>query len=104
MKVDSEHVIRSGYSANAQIDLEKATDVLTVPESALEFVKEESYVYKKAQDGTYTKTKVETGLSDGVNIEIKDGLSEGDTVRGPRIIEDEQAETEQSQESTETEE
>ena len=104
VKVDSEHVIRSGYSANAQIDLEKATDVLTVPESALEFVKEESYVYKKAQDDTYTKTKVETGLSDGVNIEIKDGLSEGDTVRGPRIIEDEQAETEQSQESTETEE
>ena len=104
VKVDSEHVIRSGYSANAQIDLEKATDVLTVPESALEFVKEESYVYKKADDGTYTKTKVETGLSDGVNIEIKDGLSEGDTVRGPRIIEYEQTETEQSQESTETEE
>ena len=97
VKVDSEHVIRSGYSANAQIDLEKATDVLTVPESALEFVKEESYVYKKAQDGTYTKTKVTTGLSDGVNIEIKEGLNEGDTVRGPRIIEDET-----SQETTET--
>lgn len=104
VKVDSEHVIRSGYSANAQIDLEKATDVLTVPESALEFVKEESYVYKKNQDGAYTKTKVTTGLSDGVNIEIKEGLSEGDTVRGPRIIEDEQPETSQSQESTETEE
>ncbi len=104
VKVDSEHVIRSGYSANAQIDLEKATDVLTVPESALEFEKNESYVYRKADDGTYTKTKVETGLSDGVNIEIKDGLSEGDTVRGPRIIEDELPETSQSQESTETEE
>ena len=104
VKVDSEHVIRSGYSANAQIDLEKATDVLTVPESALEFVKEESYVYKKADDGTYSKTKVTTGLSDGVNIQIKEGLSEGDTVRGPRIIEDEQPETSQSQESTETEE
>lgn len=104
VKVDSEHVIRSGYSANAQIDLEKATDVLTVPESALEFVKEESYVYKKAQDGTYTKTKVTTGLSDGVNIEIKEGLNEGDTVRGPRIIEDETAqETTESTETTETE-
>ncbi len=104
VKVDSEHVIRSGYSANAQIDLEKVTDVLTVPESALAFEKNESYVYRKADDGTYTKTKVETGLSDGVNIEIKDGLSEGDTVRGPRIIEDELPETSQSQESTETEE
>ena len=97
VKVDSEHTIRSGYSANAQIDLEKVTNVLTVPESALEFVKEESYVYKKGEDGTYTMTKVQTGLSDGVNIEIKEGLSEGDTVRGPRIIEDETA-----QETTET--
>ncbi len=103
VKVDSEHTIRSGYSANAQIDLEKATNVLTVPESALEFVKEESYVYKKGENGTYTMTKVQTGLSDGVNIEIKEGLSEGDTVRGPRIIEDETAQTETAQaETTET--
>ena len=100
VKVDSEHTIRSGYSANAQIDLEKVTDVLTVPESALEFVKEESYVYKKGEDGTYTMTKVQTGLSDGVNIEIKEGLSEGDTVRGPRIIEDET--TQETTETTET--
>ena len=100
VKVDSEHTIRSGYSANAQIDLEKATNVLTVPESALEFVKEESYVYKKGQDGTYTMTKVQTGLSDGVNIEIKEGLTEGDTVRGPRIIEDET--TQETTETTET--
>ena len=107
VKVDAEHTIRSGYSANAQIDLEKATDVLSIPESALEFVKNESYVYKKADDGTYTMTKVTTGLSDGVNIEIKEGLSNGDTVRGPRIIEDEtaQAETTEAAESeTETEE
>ena len=100
VKVDSQHTIRSGYSANAQIDLEKATNVLTVPESALEFVKEESYVYKKGEDGTYTMTKVTTGLSDGVNIEIKEGLSEGDTVRGPRIIEDET--TQETTETTET--
>lgn len=105
VKVDSEHTIRSGYSANAQIDLEKATNVLTVPESALEFVKEESYVYKKGEDGTYTMTKVTTGLSDGVNIEIKEGLSEGDTVRGPRIIEDETAqETTETTETSEQEE
>lgn len=101
VKVDQEHTIRSGYSANAQIELEKATDVLTIPESALEFEKDESFVYRKGQDGTYTRTKVETGLSDGVNIEIKEGLNEGDTVRGPRIIEDETAQ--ETAETTETE-
>ena len=99
VKVDSEHTIRSGYSANAQIELEKADSVLSVPESALEFVKNEPYVYKKAEDGTYTKTKVSTGLSDGVNIEIKQGLAQGDVVRGPRIIEDETAETPESEDT-----
>ena len=99
VKVDSEHTIRSGYSANAEIELEKADSVLSVPESALEFVKNEPYVYKKAEDGTYTKTKVSTGLSDGVNIEIKQGLAQGDVVRGPRIIEDETAETPESEDT-----
>jgi HlyD family secretion protein len=92
VKVDSEHTIRSGYSANAQIELEKLEGVLSVPESALEFIKEDSYVYTKQEDGTFKQVKVTTGLSDGVNIEIKSGVKEGDVVRGPRIIEDENAE------------
>jgi HlyD family secretion protein len=78
-----------------------------VPESAIEFEGDDTYVYVVKGEGrnkTYERKKVVTGLSDGVNIEIKEGLSEGDTVRGPRIIEDEQPETSQSQESTETEE
>ena len=109
VKVDSEHTIRSGYSANAQIELEKMEGVLSVPESTLEFIKEESYVYTKQEDGTYKQVKVTTGLSDGVNIEIKNGVKEGDVVRGPRIIEDENAEqagTDQteSEETTENKE
>ena len=103
VKVDSEHTIRSGYSANAQIELEKMEGVLSVPESTLEFIKEESYVYIKQEDGTYKQVKVTTGLSDGVNIEIKNGVKEGDVVRGPRIIEDENAE-QTSAEQAESEE
>ena len=102
VKVDSEHVIRSGYSANAQIELEKKVDVLSVPESSLEFVGDDAYVYTKSDDGTYKQTKITTGLSDGVNIEVKEGLSEGDTVRGPRIIENENnTETAQTSETQE---
>ena len=86
--VDSNHTIRSGYSANAQIVLEKISDVLSVPESALEFIKDEPYVYKKVMGNVYSPVKVTTGISDGVNIEIKSGVSEGETVRGPRVIDD----------------
>ena len=82
--------IRSGYSANAEFVLDSVHQVLYVPESALDFDGDDTYVYLKGEDGKFTRTKVETGLSDGVNIEIKSGLKAGDIVRGPQIIEDEE--------------
>ena len=84
--------IRSGYSANAEIVLAKADNVLTVPESAIEFSCDSTFVYVIKGEGkekTYDRTYVETGLSDGVNIEIKKGITTKDKVRGPEIITDE---------------
>ena len=81
--------IRSGYSANAEIELASAKDVLAVPESAIEFSGEDTYVYVVKGDGedkTYERRKVTTGLSDGINIEIKSGLKKGEKVRGPQRV------------------
>ncbi len=83
--------IRSGYSANAEIVLAKATRVLTVPESSIEFSGDSTFVYVIKGTGdtkTYERTAVTTGLSDGVNIEIKKGLSLKDMVRGPQKVAD----------------
>ena len=87
VKVTGDHKIRSGYSANAEIVLERAEQVLSVPESALEFDGDDTYVYKKNGSG-YERIAVRTGLSDGVNIEITEGLKQGDIVRGPKIVEE----------------
>jgi len=83
--------IRSGYSANAEIVLAKALRVLTVPESAIEFSGDSTFVYVVKGNGdkkTYERRQVTTGLSDGVNIEIKKGLGLKDKVRGPQIVAD----------------
>ena len=83
--------IRSGYSANAEIVLAKAARVLTVPESSIEFSGDSTFVYVikgAGGDMTYERTAVTTGLSDGVNIEIKKGLSVKDKVRGPQKVAD----------------
>ena len=88
LKAGSGHTIRSGYSANAEIVLETASQVLSIPESALEFDGDDTFVYKKNAAGEYERMQVGTGLSDGVNIEITSGLQSGDIVRGPRIIND----------------
>ena len=83
--------IRSGYSANAEIILARADKVLTIPESAIEFSGDSTFVYVvkgEGKDKNYNRTYVETGLSDGVNIEIKKGITAKDKVRGPEIVAD----------------
>jgi HlyD family secretion protein len=83
--------IRSGYSANAEIVLAKADKVLCVPESAIEFSGDSTFVYVikgEGKDKTYERTQVTTGLSDGVNIEIKKGITAKDKVRGPEVVSD----------------
>ena len=84
--------IRSGYSANAEIVLSSVSKVLSVPESAIEFSGDSTFVYIIKGEGknkTYERTQVTTGLSDGVNIEIKKGVTQKDKVRGPEKIADE---------------
>ena len=80
--------IRSGYSANAEIVLQEVAQVLSVPESALEFAGDSTFVYIKEADNEFVRRPVKTGLSDGINIEIKEGLRLGETVRGNRIFEE----------------
>lgn len=83
------NAIRSGYSANAEIELASAKGVLTVPESAIEFSGNDTYVYVikgSGDDKTYERRKVTTGLSDGINIEIKSGLKKNEKVRGPQKV------------------
>jgi HlyD family secretion protein len=81
--------IRSGYSANAEIVLQSAKHVMTLPESAIEFNGDSSFVYivkKQGDKKNYERKLVKVGLSDGVKIEIQSGITTRDKVRGPEII------------------
>ena len=81
--------IRSGYSATAQILLDQATGVLTIPESAVEFMGDSTFVHVIRGEGaeqTYERRPVVLGLSDGINIEVKSGLRKDEQVRGMEIV------------------
>lgn len=87
--------IRSGYSANAEIVLAEAKNVLAVQESAIEFDGDDTYVYVIKGEGdkqTYERRKVQTGISDGINIEIRSGVKPNEHIRGPKMIATEKAE------------
>lgn len=87
--------IRSGYSANAEIVLAEAKNVLAVQESAIEFDGDDTYVYVIKGEGdkqTYERRKVQTGISDGINIEICSGVKPNERIRGPKMLATENAE------------
>lgn len=77
--------VRSGYSANAEIVLQRANQVLTVPESTIEFNGESTFVYiltDSVPEQKFSKQPVTIGMSDGIRIEIKQGLKANEQVRG----------------------
>ena len=80
--------IRAGYSANAEIVLSKADSVIVIPESTVEFSNDSAFVYivtAERPQQTFDKTHIEIGLSDGINIEVKKGLTLEDRIRGNAI-------------------
>jgi HlyD family secretion protein len=84
-----EKMIRAGYSANAELVINKAENTLFIPERLVEFSNEQTFVEVMEESGEIIKKEVKIGLSDGINVEIKEGLEEGEEVveRPPKEIE-----------------
>ena len=84
IRVPDNVTVRSGYSANAEIVLQRVQNVLTIPESCVEFSGDTTFVYVLTQSAPqqFTRQQVTVGMSDGINIEVKTGLEEGKQVRG----------------------
>ena len=80
-QIDKSDDMLVGMNATAVIDVDSADNVLTIPLSAVQEENGTSYVYTTNDNGTLGgKTTVTTGLSDDTNVEITNGLSEGQTV------------------------
>jgi len=85
IKVPDSVFIRAGYSANAEIVKSRAVDVLTIPESSIEFSNDSAYIYMAKQEKppqVFDKKLIQVGLSDGIKVEVKEGLTAEDKIRG----------------------
>ncbi len=85
VKLMSGKFLRAGYSANADIILSKKDSVLSVPESVLLFEKEKTFVEVETTPGKLEKREIKTGLSDGIQIEIKEGLTGKEKIKTPTL-------------------
>lgn len=73
--------IRAGYSANAEIVLESRDSVLALKESLLLYEGEQAFVELEVADQQFEKKAIKTGLSDGIQVEIKEGIGPGARVK-----------------------
>lgn len=76
-------VLRAGYSANADVIIDKREGALMVPERVVTFAGDTATVTLLRPDGKTEKRTIKTGLSDALNVEVVSGLKEGDKVVEP---------------------
>ncbi|MDA3890469.1 MAG: efflux RND transporter periplasmic adaptor subunit [Salinivirgaceae bacterium] len=88
-KVDlkNDQFIRSGYSANADIELERRDSVMTIQEGRITFTNDTAFVEVLTSDSItipqeFEKRPIEIGLSDGINIEVLSGIAWEDQLKG----------------------
>ncbi len=88
-EVQDSIALRAGYSANAEIVINKKDSVLVVPERLVTFRSDSSFVEIPDELGEPKEIAIETGLSDGLQVEVIAGLEAGDSVieRPPKEIE-----------------
>lgn len=74
-------VLRAGYSANADIIIERMNEVLTIPERVVTMRDGKNFVEIPGDEpGSRKEIEVELGLSDAITVEVVSGLEEGDKV------------------------
>ncbi len=75
--------IRAGLSANASIILARADSVLSIKEALVQFDEESKkpFVEVKTGEKDFERRDITLGISDGLNVEIKEGLSEEDEIK-----------------------
>ncbi len=83
--LDTSHFIRAGYSANADIILQKRDSVMAIKEGLISFSGDTPYVEVEISPQEFEKREIKTGLSDGINIEVLDGVGEEDKLKAGKL-------------------
>lgn len=81
VKQREDYFLRAGYSANADIVLDKKEKVLAVKESNVLFEENKTFVEVALGEQQFEKTEITTGISDGINIEVLSGLNEDQKIK-----------------------
>jgi HlyD family secretion protein len=83
---DPKATVRAGYSANANVVLERRTGVLSLPEEVVVYEKDRRFVDVQTGPGAFARREVTLGLSDGLVTEILNGVGKDDLLKKPAKV------------------
>ena len=83
LELKEDVLVRANYSANADIVLDRRDEVLAINERLLQFEDGKPFVEVQISEQTFERRQIETGLSDGISIEVLSGLTEDDRIKNP---------------------
>jgi HlyD family secretion protein len=83
LELQDGHGLRAGYSANADIVLDRRKAVRAINEKNLIFADGRTWVEVEVAMQKFERREIRTGLSDGINIEILDGLNGNESIKVP---------------------
>jgi HlyD family secretion protein len=75
------------FPANAEIIIDEKKDILILPERVVTFRNDSAFVKVPVEQNQFKEKYIKTGISDGLSIEIIDGLKENDEVQEPPQVE-----------------
>ncbi|MCG8582602.1 MAG: efflux RND transporter periplasmic adaptor subunit [Bacteroidales bacterium] len=85
VQLKKDQFIRAGYSATADIVLDRRDSVLALKEKLITFSNDSAFVEVETGEQLFEKRLITTGLSDGIKIEITEGISKEDKIKIPKI-------------------
>jgi len=81
VKLKNDLFLRSNYSANADIVLDKRENALAINEGDLIIEDNATFVEVETAQQVFTKREIKTGVSDGINIEVLSGLRPDEKIK-----------------------
>jgi len=81
VQLSDDQFLRAGYSANANVVLDERREVMVIPEMLVQYEAGSTFVEVLVDENRYERRDVSLGLSDGITVEVLDGVSEGDALK-----------------------
>ena len=83
LTLDDDTFVRAGYSANGALVVNSKTDIMVIPEAVLQFDRrtQQPYVEIEISDQNFERRELETGLSDGIKVEVLSGVELTDNIK-----------------------